>query len=330
MSTIPPTISAKLNDSVLTMVLISAIALSGCAKRSSGPRYPPIPPQRSDPPVSDSIRLTGATGGHLEPDDPGSRPADPYSIAFGQLKVTHYAGNDFFSSPDIYIRVVRTDRAVSDQITRLHISNKRIRNEISYLQSTFIEPLFEKKRNSELFPGEPLSDIELHELLFLRKYCKELKQRRCKDCSRFDLCDKCDKCEKLPRIEARKKESEIVPGKPLTELERQKLFESQEQSDSLEILVQSNLREVAELNRLIIGRTNPLHPSNRRVNFAFSHVLDVYPNDTIEISVWDDDVSHDDLYGKTRVRLTSNILDSGSLDVRIPTVESLQIRFTRK
>ena len=63
------------------------------------------------------------------------------------------------------------------------------------------------------------------------------------------------------------------------------------------------------------------------MDFGDREVIKVYPGDEITVSVWDDDVFRDDLYGRTTVILDRATMEGGTLDVSMPNVEFVRLGF---
>ena len=83
------------------------------------------------------------------------------------------------------------------------------------------------------------------------------------------------------------------------------------------------------LRGLILGSSAKIETPGHVVDFGDRDVIRVYPDDEIEVSVWDDDVFNDDLYGRATVTLDRATLGHGSLDVSMPNVKFVRLKFRR-
>ena len=92
-----------------------------------------------------------------------------------------------------------------------------------------------------------------------------------------------------------------------------------------EIVVASGQGE--NLQRSILGSSEKLRTWSRVVDFGGTDVIRVYPDDEIEVSVWDDDPFEDDLYGRATVMLDRATLERGSLDVSMPNIRFVRLKF---
>jgi len=88
-------------------------------------------------------------------------------------------------------------------------------------------------------------------------------------------------------------------------------------------------RQIDNLWRSILGSSEKVRTASRVVEFGGTDIIRVYPNDEIEVSVWDDDVRDDDLYGRATVVLDRATLEEGSLDVSMPNVRFVRLKFRR-
>ena len=121
-------------------------------------------------------------------------------------------------------------------------------------------------------------------------------------------------------------ESFTVP--PLTERQLRRLQDYEQEARTLAEEIAATERELANLRRLIFG-SRKIETSSRRVDFGGTDVIRIVPDDKIRVSVWDDDVFNDDLYGRAGVTLDRATLERGTLDVSMPNIKFVQLQFRR-
>jgi len=88
-------------------------------------------------------------------------------------------------------------------------------------------------------------------------------------------------------------------------------------------------KEVMNLKRLIYGASRQIETDRLIVDFGDQDVIRAHPGDRITVSVWDNDVFNDDLYGRTTVTLDRETLERGTLDVSMPNIRFVRLRFRR-
>lgn len=93
--------------------------------------------------------------------------------------------------------------------------------------------------------------------------------------------------------------------------------------------IKATKTQVASLRGLILGSSAKIETPGHVVDFGDRDVIRVYPDDEIEVSVWDDDVFNDDLYGRATVTLDRATLGHGSLDVSMPNIKFVRLKFRR-
>ena len=160
-----------------------------------------------------------------------------FFVAIGRVVLKNHAGDDFFSDPDIFVQVQRRDpdilqsiRLAEERLSALGKQGRAIQGELG--------PLVVKKRNSEITPGEPLSQTRVRRLADLSRSLgnrcdEEAKRRACRDCGRYDerpKCRECRDCDELRFLLKLKSASEVVPGPPLSHAEEQRLRDLKETS----------------------------------------------------------------------------------------------------
>ena len=198
-----------------------------------------------------------------------------------------------------------------------------------------IRPLLEKRKASEAKPGKPLTQTQADRLAVLgaeEAVCGVLRRDgACRGCSLYDEtepCPSCAKCEELKYLSARKAESEVEPGEPLTEEEARRLDSLERQTAELDEAISAASSERERLLETITGYTCAVETNLKVVNFGHEReLLKVFPDDVLEVAVLDDDVSEDDLYGQTLILAKCEILTAGELETRMPNVRHVRLRF---
>ena len=260
-------------------------------------------------------------------------PKEAYGVSVGQVSVLRHAGTDFWSKPDLMVRVQRQDPIVLDRIYGLDENIVDLRRKKRTLVRR-INLLQRKKSASEIVPGEPLTPVQVERLALLiaeaGDTCAEFSASKCSGCSPYDErapCPQCAKCNELRYLKKRKAESDVVPGDPLTTEESRELDAlARRQSE----LSKGIVRAAGERRRLfasITGQTESVETTLKTVQFGHRKLLTVFPGDILEVAVYDDDVSDDDLYGKTVVVLHRRTLEAGVMKLRMPNIRHVQLRF---
>ncbi|MCY3795881.1 MAG: hypothetical protein OXG51_16105 [Gammaproteobacteria bacterium] len=257
-----------------------------------------------------------------------------YTVSVGEVAVTHHAVNDVFSRPDLMVRVQRQDPVVLDQVDDL---GSRIRKLSADRRAAGegIRPLLEKRKASEVTPGKPLTEAQADRLAVLgaeEEACAVLRREgACRGCSPYDEtepCPSCAKCEELKYLSARKAESEVEPGEPLTEEEARRLDSLERQAAELDEAVSAARAERERLLETIIGYTSAVSTNLKVVDFRHEReLLEVFPDDVLEVAVLDDDIGEDDLYGQSLILAKCEILSAGELEMRMPNVRHVRLRF---
>ncbi len=260
-------------------------------------------------------------------------PKQPYIVSVAEVAVIRHRGNDFWSRPDLVVQVQRQDRAILNQTYRLKNELYTLRKESAAVGAR-LRQLDAKKKESEVTPGKPLTDVQLERLAGLvaaeAETCAKLSSGKCRACSPYDEtepCPQCAKCAELRYLKKRKVDSEVVPGEPLTEKESLEVDRLTQRQTKLKNTISDTQKELRRLYAAITGRTPSVETNMKVVNFGNRKLLTVFPGDILEISVWDDDIGDDDLYGKTVVALDRQMLDAGELRVSMPNVQHVQLLF---
>lgn len=257
-----------------------------------------------------------------------------YTVSVGEIAVTHHAANDFWSEPDLMVRVQRQDPLVLDRMYGLDIRIRELKMD-ERATSERLGHLQRKRKASEVVPGEPLSHAQAGRLAELRdgeSMCAELRQSRaCSGCSPYDErapCPGCARCAELKHLTERKSASEVVPGEPLTEEEVRDLDALTQRVDELKDSVARARAERTRLLDSITGYTHSIETGRTTVDFNHDRqLLEIFPGDALEVAVLDDDVGRDDVYGKTVIVVTRDVLDGEQLELRMPNVRFVRLRF---
>ena len=128
-------------------------------------------------------------------------------------------------------------------------------------------------------------------------------------------------------LQWRKKESDRIPVPPLTEPQRQELDSHEEEIRTLGEAIAAAEKEMRDLRGLIRGSSREIETDRRIVDFGDRDVIRVYPEDKLMISVWDNDLFNDDLYGRARLTLDRATLQRGTMDVSMPNIKSVRLNF---
>ena len=258
---------------------------------------------------------------------------EAYGVSVGEVSVLRHAGNDFWSKPDLMVRVQRQDPVVLDRMYELDENIADLRRKKRTLVPR-INRLQQKKSASEIVPGEPLTAVQVERLAALvaevGDTCVELSAIKCSRCSPYDEkapCPQCAKCNEFRYLNKRKAESEVVPGEPLTTEESRELDALTRQQSELNKGIARAAGERRRLFASITGRTGSVETNLKTVQFGHRKLLTVFPGDVLEVAVYDDDVTEDDLYGKRVVVLRRRTLEAGELKLRMPNVRHVHLRF---
>ena len=117
---------------------------------------------------------------------------------------------------------------------------------------------------------------------------------------------------------------------PLTDAQiRVRLRKYKKKARTLSKEIKATKTQVASLRGLILGSSAKIETPGHVVDFGDRDVIRVYPDDEIEVSVWDDDVFNDDLYGRATVTLDRATLGHGTLELSMPNIKFVRLRFRR-
>ncbi len=256
-----------------------------------------------------------------------------YFVGIGRTVLLNHAGNDFLSAPDIFVRVQRQDQVI---LRAIDLANEKhaTASEQMKVVAKELEPLVNKKHESEITPGKPLSQNRIQRLAdlysVLGERCEKIiKEDVCNDCSRYDErlhCQECRDCDELNFLLELKSASEVVPGPPLNTQEEERMQELEETKARLSTILRVTTQEIRSLWNEITGKTRTITTSGFILDFGFEAIQEVYPDDELWISVYDEDAGQDDMYGSTTIRLSSEILEGGDVKLSMPNVRSLILR----
>ncbi|MDE0451687.1 MAG: hypothetical protein OXI90_07960 [Gammaproteobacteria bacterium] len=269
-------------------------------------------------------------------DDTTAWERETYVLSVGEMEILHDVNTDdtWSPAPDLVVRVSRSDPEVSRQIRRLEIANER-REERRRKVASARDELREQREESARESVEPLTGEQTERLSTLLAEVGDTCEKSravCGGCpgeADFDTCQACAKCPELELLQWRQSESERVPIPPLTERQLQRLEDHEEEVLALVMEIEATEKEVTNLKRLIYGASRQIETHRLIVDFRDHDVIRVHPGDRITVSVWDNDVFNDDLYGRTTVTLDRATLERGTLDVSMPNIKFVRLRFRR-
>lgn len=278
----------------------------------------------------------------VKPDAPSTTVAGiqgkKYFVSIGRVVLRNHAGDDFLSHPDIYVQVQRRDPVVLEAIRRAEdkISVLKGRKRVAEAELT---PLRAKKKRSKIVPGDPLSPARLRRLAELTRTTEGkcdgvFASNVCGKCAPYDerpLCRQCEDCKELRFLLKKKAESERIPGPALDAPEADRLKELEK---SVKEFV-NDLREthgtVRKLRKSITGKTHTVTTPGLVVDYGMRPVLEISPGDELWISVYDEDVGSDDLYGSTvyRVPKTTELAEQ-EVELSMPNVRLVVLKLTSR
>ena len=320
---------------LIAFALPTLVGLTGCADdaflvRDASPVRMPVPgtPSAVQAEAQASMRETAMNSAAVE-----EGQTRRYFAAIGRVVLANHAGDDFLSSPDIFVQVQRRDPEVLGSI-------RRAENRLSELAvqrraaDEELQPLREKQRNSEVTPGEPLSPTQVARLDELSRrlgnVCGDSARRAsCNMCSRYDerpVCVECEACNEQRFLSEKKAESEVVPGPELTPDEHERLRELEGASARIASDRQNTQQDIERLWDAITGDTHTITTPGYVLDFGGRAIQEVFPGDDVWIAVYDRDIGEHDLYGSTALRMGDTVLRGGDVELAMPNVESLILR----
>ena len=268
--------------------------------------------------------------------DAMARDGETYVLTVRDMEILHDVDTDdrWSPAPDLVVRIGRTDPEVSREIGRLEKANDRRKARQRKVEQARDDLLDQREKSAEK-PVEPLTDTQMERLKALLVevgyMCSKSQSvcRRCPEEGDFDTCYACAKCPELELLQWRKSDSERFTVPPLTERQLRRLEDYEEEAGTLAEEIAATGREVASLRRLIFGSSRKIETSSRIVDFGDRDIIKIYPDDEIKVSVWDDDVFRDDLYGRATVTIDRATLERGTLDVSMPNIKFVRLKFRR-
>lgn len=269
--------------------------------------------------------------------DPAAWDGETYVLSVGEMEILQDINTDdsWSPAPDLVVRISRTDPEVSREIRRLEIANER-RKERRQKVKPARDELRELREESARERVEPLTGQQTERLNTLLAEVGDTCVKSpdvCRDCPEgadFDTCKVCAKCPEVELLQWRKSESERVLVPPLTERQLRRLEDYEDEMRTLDKEIQATDKDVKNLKRLIHGTSREIETPRLVVDFRDEDVIRVHPGDRIRISVWDNDLFNDDLYGKATVTLDRATLEHGTLDVSMPNIKFVRLRFRRE
>ncbi len=256
-----------------------------------------------------------------------------YFVSIGRVALDNHAGGDLFSEPDVYVQVQRRDplvleamRREEDRLSVLNARKKALEKEMESLQA--------RKRKSEVVPGEPLSPTRLRRLAELTRttegVCEGLlADDACRKCERYDerqVCRECEACKELRFLLKKKAESEVVPGAALDPKEWERLRELEALVERLAKDIGDTRSTASRLRKKITAKTHTVTTPGLRLDYGFRSILEVFPGDELWVSVYDEDVGEDDLYGSTVFRVPKGPMTQREVELSMPNVRSVILR----
>ncbi len=235
-----------------------------------------------------------------------------YELRVGRLVVSS-TNWDFFSTADFQVQAQRRDPAVEERIGALDTRIGQFRNEAEHLTSR-IRPLQQKEAQSKIEAGPPLTDTERE----LRALLSGITLAEASNAQRTEL----------RRLNRKDEESRRSPGPPLTANEGAVLQSIADRLSAVQRDLRNTVSERSRTRALIYGQTRTLDSESRTLDFESQRVLTVYTGDDLLITVVDEDVSEDDVIGRHTLRITNQILVSGSVELgRAGSVRTLELHF---
>ena len=254
-------------------------------------------------------------------------------VSIGRVALDNHAGGDLFSEPDVYVQVQRRDplvleaiRREEDRLSVLNARKKALEKEMESLQA--------RKRKSEVVPGEPLSQTRLRRLAELTRTTEGaceglLADNECRKCERYDerqVCRECEACKELRFLLKKKAESEVVPGAVLDPKEWERLRELEALVEGLAKDIGDTRSTASRFRKKITAKTHTVTTPGLRLDYGFRSILEVFPGDELWVSVYDEDVGEDDLYGSTVFRVPKGPMTQREVELSMPNVRSVILR----
>ena len=260
-------------------------------------------------------------------------PAAGYSLHVGKLVLTNLPSGDWFSKPDIVVRVERQDPNTWEAIHRLDDRIKTMTGKQSDL-GLAVRPLAQKKRKSEIEPGKPMTPGESERLAQLdaeiSNDCSKLPARLCRDCKPYDRtapCGLCISCRELKDLRKRKAESEIRPGPPLTAAETRQLEDLRKRQKVLRDEIGSIKAERTGLLATVSRQTPSITTRLTTMHFGDVRLITVFPGDVLAVMVLESDVGKDDFYDVTTTVVPMHDIGTGKIELRSRKIRVLELEY---
>ena len=250
---------------------------------------------------------------------------ETYVLSVGEMEISNDVNTDdsWSPAPDLVVCVARTDPEVSLRIRQIEDA-KAGREARQRELKPVRDRLREQQRMSAKERVEPLTETQTERLGTLLAEVGAVCSGSpgvCRECPGrwdFDTCNACAKCPELELLQWRKKESDRIPVPPLTEPQRQELDSHEEEIRTLGEAIAAAEKEKRDLRGLIRGSSREIETDRRIVDFGERGVIRVYSDDKITVSVWDNDVFNDDLYGRAHLTLDRATLERGTIVMASP------------
>ncbi len=264
--------------------------------------------------------------------DAAALDGETYVLSVGRMEIAHDVDTDdsWSPAPDLVVCIARTDPEVRGRIQRLGVTKARLE-----ARQRELKPARDRLRGQEEESArervEPLTEAQTDRLGALVAEVGPLcsgSRGVCRECPGrwdFDTCYACTRCPELDLLQWRKNESERVAVAPLTERQRRQLDDYEEEIRTLGEAIGAAEKEMTELRGLILGSSQEIETDRRSVDFGDRDAIRVHAGDEIDVSVWDNDLFNDDLYGRAALTLDGATLKRGTLDVSMPNIKSLRL-----
>lgn len=267
-------------------------------------------------------------------------PAPGYSLQVGKLVMTSSGPGDWFSDPDMAIRIERQDSAGWEAIHRLDDEIKAMVKETGDLDDA-LSRLMAKKVASEIEPGSPLTSFELDSLAELESrlagQCSEQERRKCQSmpCATYPEiqgCSLCSQCATLRDLRKRKTESEVVAGPPLTIAETRQIEDLRKRRAELQNEMGRARSERRRVFATLSRETESITTRQTTMHFGDVDLIAVYPDDVLLIKVVESDGGRGgsyELYDSLAIVVPRHVLDAGESQLRSRKVRLLELKFRR-
>ena len=241
-----------------------------------------------------------------------------YGLSVGLLTVSKATGWDFLSTTDFQVQIRRRDPAIAARISALSVRIDKLEQEADRL-SARIMALERKKAESEIEPPPSVTKAQCERLAQLSELT--LAEAAESDVREFRLLK--------DKIEAREEASKRKPRPPLTAAEKAELHSLSARRDDVRRELSGYERRRSDARALIYGHTRIMDSDSRVLDFNSGPVLTVYEGDSLLITVIDSDIDEDDLIGNHSLAVTSQILETGSVELgHSGHIRALQLGFT--